>query len=115
MLEMWFIKYFERRSDLTPEIAALLNAALLYLGLKRESILQHSSGWLLLLLRVILACAAMYAVLHEILRPLEWWVAASLPVRSFHLTISVAFGAGAYVLTMFVLGTRLAHLRIRAD
>ena len=95
-------------------IAALLNAALLYFGLRREQILQHSRGWLLLLFRVTVACAAMYAILHVTIRPLDWWIAQDLPLRCLHLAISVTSGAGAYLLTMFVLGTRLAHLRIRS-
>ena len=96
-------------------VAALLNAAMLYVGLKRERTLRHSAGWLLLMTRVLLACAAMIAVLYQLLRPLEWWVAASLTGRVGMLALTVVCGAAAYVATMLMLGMRVSHLRLRAD
>jgi putative peptidoglycan lipid II flippase len=94
--------------------AAMINAALLYRGLRSAGILLHSTGWPVLLGRVGLACALMTVVLWQVQRPLEWWVANSLGGRISWLTVSIIAGVGVYFATLMLLGTRLSQFRLRA-
>jgi putative peptidoglycan lipid II flippase len=96
-------------------VAAILNAALLYRGLLREQILLHSSGWLVLMMRVVLANGAMYAALNQLYRPLEWWLSAGFSGRVSWLAVTIAIAAGTYFLALIVLGTRLSQFRLRTD
>ena len=93
--------------------AALLNAALLYRGLRRADVLRHSPGWGVLLLRVGVANAAMIAVLLSLHRSVGWWTDAGLLDRVAWLGVSVVAGAGIYFITLVVLGLRPAQLRMR--
>jgi putative peptidoglycan lipid II flippase len=93
--------------------AAVLNALLLYRGLRKAGVLDHSAGWGALLLRIVVANAAMLALLLNISRSLDWWISAALAERLLWLSISVAAGAGAYFAVLVVLGLRPAQLRMR--
>lgn len=94
-------------------IAALLNAALLYLELRRDGILQHRQGWGLLLGQVLLANIAMWAILVWLKRPLEWWLAAGLTDRAGWLAVSVIAGASVYFLALLTLGLRPSNFNLR--
>ena len=96
-------------------IAAILNAGLLYRGLKGERILMHSSGWSVLLGRVAVACVLMGLVLWPLQRPLDWWFAASFGGRVIWLAASIAAGAGAYFVTLLIVGMRVSQFRLKVD
>lgn len=98
---------------LAISVAALLNAYLLYRGLRREGIIRHSTGWTALLLQVLMANIAMWAILDSLHRPLEWWLAAGLLDRSAWLVLNVAVSATAYFLVLYALGLRPSNLRMR--
>ncbi len=96
-------------------LAAILNAALLYRGLIKGNILRHSKGWPLLLLRVGLANVVMLAVIYQLNRPLEWWIAASMTTRIGWLSVTVVASGVAYFAALLLTGTRLSQFRLRAD
>jgi putative peptidoglycan lipid II flippase len=96
-------------------VAAVLNAILLYRGLRKTRILQHSAGWPVLLARVAIACISMLAALYYLNRPIEWWVDATFVGRAIWLAVSVGAGAGTYFLTMLLMGTRVSQFKLRAD
>ena len=96
-------------------VAAILNAALLYRGLKSTQVLQHSSGWPVLMSRVALACVLMVAALFQLYRPLEWWITASFTGRVVWLAVTVVAGVGAYIVALLLMGTRLSQFRLKAD
>lgn len=96
-------------------VAAIVNAALLYAGLIRAEVLQHSPGWLVLGLRVFVACTAMCVALYYLHRPLDWWLAASLLDRITMLATVVVAGVVAYFATLLILGGRLSQLRLRSS
>lgn len=95
-------------------IAAIVNAALLYRGLRRDGVMHHGAGWLSLLARVVVANVAMCAVLLQFYRPQDWWFAAGSLDRIYWLALSVTAGAATYFVTLLVLGLRLSQLRLRA-
>lgn len=94
-------------------VAALLNAWLLYKGLRREEVLRHTPGWMALLSRALLANAAMWAILAWLRRPLGWWLESGLMDRGSWLGASVVIGAAAYFVVLFVLGLRPSNFRLR--
>ncbi|MEM8817230.1 MAG: murein biosynthesis integral membrane protein MurJ [Pseudomonadota bacterium] len=98
---------------LAISIAAILNAALLYRGLRREAVIEHGEGWLALLLRVTLAGVAMCVILTILAEPVSWWLDASLAERVLKLALSVAAGAITYLIALFVLGMRPSQLGMR--
>jgi len=94
-------------------VAAILNAALLYRGLRKDQVLLHSSGWPALLSRVTLACVGMYAVLQQLYRPLEWWIEASFTGRAGWLAVTIITAVGAYFVALLLMGTRLSQFRLK--
>ena len=97
---------------LATSIAAIANAWLLYRGLRRERSLTHTAGWGALMLRIVIANAAMIAALLWLQRPLDWWIGASTFDRSFQLLMVIVAGAAVYFVTLAVLGLRLSQFRL---
>jgi putative peptidoglycan lipid II flippase len=85
----------------------------LYRGLRQADVIQHASGWLQLMGRVLVANVVMAAVLLQLQRPLSWWFATGGVDRAAWLCVSVIAGAGAYFGILLLLGTRLSQFRLR--
>lgn len=100
---------------LAISVAAILNAWLLYRGLRRDGIIQHSSGWIGLIVKCLAANVVMAASLLFFARSLEFWLDAGSVARAGWLLLQVGLGAGAYAATLLVLGLRPATLRLNAD
>lgn len=96
---------------LAISIAAVVNAWLLYRGLRREQLIQHSSAWLPMCLRFVIANAAMGACLIVLDRPLDWWLDASVLQRAGWLGVVIVAAIAVYFVTLLVAGMRLSHLR----
>lgn len=94
-------------------IAACVNAWMLYRVLRRTGVVSHSRGWPALWLQVVVGNLAMAAVLWQLHKPLGWWLAQGLTLRVSWLALSIGAGAGAYVLTLMLLGLRPARLGLR--
>ena len=92
--------------------AAVLNAWLLYRGLRREDALRHGSGWVSLTFQVTFANAGMWILLRWLDRPIDWWLSATLADRSGWLLVSVGGGALLYVFVLLALGLRPSQLGI---
>ena len=96
---------------LAISIAAIVNAWLLYRGLRRDGVVSESQGWMALLLRVIAANVAMVIGIRYLDRPLAWWLAAGVLERALWLGAIVTVGVVAYFAVLWLLGTRLRHFR----
>ena len=94
-------------------VAAIVNAVLLYRGLRNTGILRHSSDWGALLARMLLANVAMYVVLAYLERSSSWWFDAGVTNRALWLAVSVCAGAAVYFLALLLSGLRPAKLRLR--
>ncbi len=99
---------------LATSIAAILNAWLLYRGLRRNKIVQHGAGWGVLLLRIMAANAAMVAVILYFERPLQFWLGAGTLVKAGWLGLTVAASAVVYFVILWLVGVRPAHIRLRS-
>ncbi len=98
---------------LAISVAAILNAALLYRGLRRDGVLQHDPGWLPLLLRVVFANMAMGVVLWWLHLPTAWWLGAGIGERISWLGVTVVAAVAAYFTMLLMLGMRPSQLSMR--
>lgn len=99
---------------LATSVSALLNAGLLYLGLRKAGVYAPGKGWLRFFLRLCLATLAMSAVLWWLGRDLAQWLAWGWQQRVLWLTVLVVGGVAAYGAALYLGGVRLRHLRSRA-
>ncbi len=96
---------------LATSLAAFVNAALLFRGLRRAGVYQPQPGWSRVAGQVLVANGVMLAVLLGLSGDLERWLGWSILMRAMHLALVVMAGAGAYFLSLRLLGVRLAQLR----
>lgn len=95
-------------------LAACLNAALLYRGLRRHGIYTPQPGWPVFYLKLVAALAVMGTVLWFAGGEAGDWLRWSLTERLLRLSFIVVFGAGAYFATLWLAGFRLKDFRRRA-
>ena len=100
---------------LAISVAAILNAGLLYRGLRRDGIVRHSVGWPGLLLRFTIANGLMTLALVATARPIDWWLLATPTARAGFLLLQISIGVAVYFLTLFVSGVRPNTLRLSGD
>ncbi len=99
---------------LAISVSAILNAWLLYRGLRRDGVLRHAPGWGKLLLQVVAAVVVMTLCLVYMERSLDWWVTASAVERLVWLSASVFASMAAYSAILLILGLRPSNLRLRS-
>ncbi|MBT8135977.1 MAG: murein biosynthesis integral membrane protein MurJ [Gammaproteobacteria bacterium] len=99
---------------LATGLSALLNAALLYRGLRRREVYTPEPGWIVLLLRFAAANAVMTVALYFIAGPVQWWIDADWMARVMRLTQCVIGGAVVYGAALLLSGFRPHQLRARA-
>lgn len=98
---------------LAISVAALLNAWLLYRGLRRDQVLTHSTGWKPLILQTFVATIVMAFVVNWLNRPLAWWIDSGAMTRAGWLAVTIIAGAGIYALVLLSLGLRIANLGMK--
>ena len=96
-------------------LSALLNAFLLFRGLRSAGVLHLLPGWRRLLLQLLLANAVMAMLLIEFAPPLSAWYEVSAATRSWWLVALVLGGAVAYLGVLFATGVRISDLRIKSS
>jgi putative peptidoglycan lipid II flippase len=95
-------------------LAACLNAALLYRGLRRQGIYAPRPGWRAFFARLALALAVMGAALRLAGGSPEEWLSWTLATRLWRLSLLICCGAGVYFATLWLVGFRLTDFRRRA-
>jgi putative peptidoglycan lipid II flippase len=98
---------------LAISIAALVNALLLYRGLRRDGVIVKSAGWLQLLPKIGIASVVMTLAIVWIQRPLDWWIDASILTRSGWLALCIGVGAAGYFVVLLAMGIRPSHLAMK--
>ncbi|HEX4871764.1 MAG TPA: murein biosynthesis integral membrane protein MurJ [Nevskiaceae bacterium] len=91
---------------LATSCSALLNAGLLYRGLRREGIYQPQPGWRRYVLQLMGANLVMVGVLLIMAGPAEQWLAASATERAADMGRLVLLAIGSYGLALLALGLR---------
>jgi putative peptidoglycan lipid II flippase len=112
MLNLILIRWFEHAGlALSIGLASILNASLLYRGLRQRAIYVPQPGWLLFYARLGLAMLSMGAALWFVTGEAAEWLAGSLMQRLLRLSLVVAFGASVYFATLWVAGFRLRDFK----
>ena len=96
---------------LATSLSALLNAFLLWLGLRRQGVYQAQPGWWLFACRLAAASAVMVAVIFLLNKELAQWLAWDWRWRSGYLAMMVVAGMTAYFGSLLLLGLRPRDLR----
>ncbi|MDR1275323.1 MAG: murein biosynthesis integral membrane protein MurJ [Candidatus Accumulibacter sp.] len=97
-------------------LAAYLNAALLYRGLRRNGSYTPQPGWAVFYARVSVALAVMGAALWWMGGDAESWLASSsVTERVIRLSLIVVAGASVYFAVLWVAGFRLADFRQKTE
>ncbi|WP_150299519.1 murein biosynthesis integral membrane protein MurJ [Pseudomonas profundi] len=96
---------------LATSLSALLNAALLWWGLRKAGIFQAQPGWMGFSIRLALACIAMSAVVLWLVPDVEQWFAWEWQQKTLEMAILVTAGIAAFIVTLLLAGMRMRHLR----
>ncbi|WP_407279964.1 murein biosynthesis integral membrane protein MurJ [Aromatoleum evansii] len=95
-------------------LASLLNAALLFRGLRRRGVYRPQPRWGIFSLRLLAALGVLGVALWFGMGDEQWWYAQDAVTRVLRLSAVVLGGIGAYFLTLFALGVRPRDFRRRA-
>ena len=113
VLNLIFIWHLQHAGlALATSLSALLNAALLYHGLRQQDVFQPLAGWKPFLLRVSLANIGMAIFL--------WWSSGTLSIglewstltRAWHLFSLISSGLLIYLVSLWLSGFRLQHIHL---
>jgi putative peptidoglycan lipid II flippase len=95
-------------------VAALLNAFLLFRGLRRADVLRLAPGWGRWLLMLGVGNIAMVLVLQYLLPSSEMWMQWHGLERVANLSILIVAGAVTYLLALWLSGVRPRHLHMHS-
>jgi putative peptidoglycan lipid II flippase len=96
-------------------LAACLNAALLYRGLRQAAVYHPQVGWGIFFAKLAIAMTVMGGALWLGMGDSENWLVATLTARVIHLGGLVVLGATAYFATLWLLGFRLRDFKRQAS
>jgi len=96
---------------LSTALAAIVNAVLLYQGLRRMNVYIPQKGWRKLLLRIALASLLMSVFLFWQQGELNTWLNMGTVQRALQLLMIISAGMSIYFLSLWVSGFRLHHIR----
>ena len=96
---------------LTNAVGAIVNAYMLYRGLRTGGIFSPLPGWRLLLLRIVLANIVMGMGLHYLSGSTELWLELPTWTRVWRLSACVIGGAAVYFAALWLSGARTADFR----
>jgi len=92
---------------MATSIAAMVNALLLYSGLRREGVFVAESGWILFFLKVLCATTVMSIMLLWAAGDPANWLAFSVSERILKLLLWVPAGGLVYFLVLYICGLRV--------
>lgn len=96
---------------LATTLSACINATLLFRGLRKEEVFQPERGWTSLILRGLVASAAMGVMLYILGGALDSWVSMELWDKIWRLLLLIISGAAVYFVALLALGIRISHFR----
>lgn len=95
-------------------LASLLNAGLLYRGLRLRGVYRPQAGWTGFAWRLAVALVVLAAVLWIGMGSAQWWLAQGPLDRALRLAWLVLGGVAAYFATLLALGFRIRDFVKRA-
>ncbi len=98
---------------LATSLAALLNAGLLYRGLRKQGVFQPQPGWRIFLLRIVMANSCMALLLWWGSGSLSYWLSMSTLEQVLYLFGWIMAGMLVYFISLLFLGLRLRHVSLK--
>jgi len=98
---------------LATSLAALVNAGLLYRGLRQQAVFQAQPGWRTFLLQILLASACMSLLLWWGSGHLSVWLTMTMFERALHLFGLIIAGLVVYLASLVLFGLRLRHITLK--
>lgn len=95
---------------ITTALSAILQSWLLYRGLRKDGTFKPDPGWLLFLVRILLASVLMSVVLYFNVDKLVIWAEWNVWERALNLAIWVCVGVGVYFVSLLVTGLKIKEL-----
>ena len=95
---------------LATAISAMLNAGLLYRGLRKEKVYQPNPGWMTLWLKLLFANAGLLLILFFLTPDITIWQESAVWQRINMLLIVIGSAALAYFVLLHLLGIRIKQL-----
>lgn len=95
---------------LATSLSAFVNAALLFVGLRKEGVYHKSPGWLLFGVRLVLANGVLVAVIWWLSPNAATWLSWGWMERSIQMAVVVCVGVLAYFMVLILAGLRKRHL-----
>ncbi|MEQ1776686.1 MAG: murein biosynthesis integral membrane protein MurJ, partial [Burkholderiales bacterium] len=96
---------------LATGLGSCLNAVLLYILLRKRGIHIPRPGWVMFLLKLLLAVLVMGALLWGVAGDTALWLSLQLWGRVLRLAWVVTLGAGVYFAVLWLLGFRLSDFK----
>ena len=100
-------------TELATGLAAAVNAALLYRGLRQQGVYNPGDGWGWLAGRLLFANIAMAIVVLWLSGDLESWLMSGWQDRAARLALCIGAGLVTYLFALMVSGVRPRHLVVR--
>lgn len=97
---------------LAISLAAVMNAALLFRGLRKRAVYHALPGWPTFLIRTAVATLAMIVVLKWGTGEIQTWFSGAPVGRAARLAFWILAGALVYGATLLLLGMRPLHLKL---
>jgi putative peptidoglycan lipid II flippase len=96
---------------LATSVAALINAGLLYRGLRKRGVYTPAAGWMSFLIKVVIAALLMAIVIGVIALELDWSGLQAQPVvRIVWLGVILLIAAAVYFGSLRLMGVKLKAL-----
>ena len=92
-------------------VSAAVNTTMLWRGLVKAGVYQARPGWGALLLKIVIANAAMAALLIWLGGDISGWLEATPLHRAARLAMCIVAAAASYFAVLFICGLRLRHMR----
>jgi putative peptidoglycan lipid II flippase len=112
LLFIWGLDLDHTGLALSIGLAGMLNAFLLFCGLRRQKVYVPEAGWGRFCLKLFIALGALAAVLLLAQGEEARWFAHGVPERVIHLGSLVLLGIGVYFAVLWGLGFRLGDFRL---
>lgn len=100
---------------LATTIAAVFNAAMLYVLLRNEKVLVAEAGWSMFLLKVFLGSGFMGAILWWFMGDGNAWLEISVWSRALKLSMLLLLGVVVYFGSLFLMGIKPKNLWLAKD
>lgn len=96
---------------LATALSSVLNTGLLFWGLQKAGVYKPSAGWTAFIIRLVIACLAMSAILLWLNVPSNEWFAWTWKKRVWEMSILVVVGIVVFFAGLAALGMRPSHFK----